>query len=231
MTTPRGLGMFLASGDRAVDRVAADVAACGAKWAAVFVEAPDGRRAPFTRLDAFPSALEHHGITPLCWTFPHPQTWRDAIIHLRAVWRRERWGGPPIIDIETAPDGERWNIGEIYEMMLAAHDMNPLVTLWDRAYALGLHGTETVLFQAYRRAANDPKLEQDVRWWKSRGHEVVPVIGTHVGNADRLRADLQNATFDDLGNARSVGVWCVGTTSALEREVLREGSDRINTSP
>lgn len=232
MTAPRGLGLFLSSGDvRAPDRAAAECGACGAKWAAVFVEGPLGGRAELAKLDAFPSALEHYGVAPFCWTYPHPDSWDEAIARLRVVWRRVRWAGPPILDIETGPDGVRWSVGAIARMLEAAKDMDPIVTLWDRRYAVGLRGVELVMLQCYKRAAMDPRLEQEIAWWRGRGHVVVPLVGTFLGDENRLRADLHNAMYDPQGNARSVGVWCLRTTNARERGVLREVGDIISSSP
>ncbi len=231
---PRGLGMFLASPDVAgrainVDRVAANVAACGAKWAAVFVEGPSGGRAPMTRLDAFPSALEHYGIAPWCWTFPHPERWEDAIIHLRHVMRRARWAGC-IVDRETAPDGTRWKGQDIAACNDAAADMRPLVTLWDERYVIDADGP--VLLQVYRTAANDVPLERRVARVESEGHTVVPLVGTYLGDENRLRGDLERAGVRPDGSMRpALGIWSAATTNAREREVLRQFSERMASSP
>lgn len=105
----RGLGVFLASGDVArLSGPTGDPAAmldAGLRWAAIWVESYDGRRASLATVHRVAERLRAAGIEPAVWTFPAPHAARRAGAHLAAC--ASAIGAPlAILDVED-PDGAR----------------------------------------------------------------------------------------------------------------------------
>ena len=105
----RGLGVFLASGDVArLSGPTGDPAAmldAGLRWAAIWVESYDGRRASLATVQRVAERLRGVGIEPAVWTFPAPAAAQRAGAYLAAC--ASAIGAPlAILDVED-PDGVR----------------------------------------------------------------------------------------------------------------------------
>lgn len=239
---PRGLGVYLASGDIVRGEPARDVPRmreAGLRWAALWVEAPDGRTASVPRLVTWAAALRAHGVTPLLWTFPRPDQGVSAVGRLLEALDATQADGvvldvevcPPAV-VRAVPERERgaltWTVEGVRATVRAAidgiserHSLG--VTSYPARRGHGLPWDELAAGygspQLYQTADDAVATRRSLAAWREAHGEVVPVIDSYRGDHERLRAVAHRMI--DAG-CRGVGVWAWGTTDGRERRVLAE---------
>ncbi len=232
---PRGLGFFLASGDQDRGnggRTAERVRAAGADWAALWIEAPDGRRPRLETLAEYASGLYAVGCEVWLWTFPDSDGTapEDA-----ATWARKALDATHarglILDVEAAykgaPEAARRLVASTLDALDERHGVG--VTSFPYGHRTMPWSDLGVGFgqpQLYTSATTQPRIERAYREWGARHDVIVPLVGSYLGDAVRLRQDLQRVCLDVHGRPRcqGVGVWAWGTTSARERQITEECS-------
>lgn len=235
---PRGLGMYLASGDiaeRDVGREVERMHDARIRWALLFVEAPDGRIASPARLATWAGALRAHGIEPWLWTFPRPDRAVSAVLRAGEVLAATRARGL-VLDVERPPpsvkgapewsaDAAREMVGVCLDELRERHGLGmtsyPMRTghrlPWDEL-AVGWGSP-----QLYRSADDERAVERSIAAYAAAHGTVVPVIDSYVGDHARLRA-VFGRVIGDRSRPRvpAIAVWAWGTTDARERRVLAE---------
>lgn len=241
----RGLGCFLTSRDCTTDdpgRMARRIKDAGLKWAAIFVEAPDGRRTSLLRAHTIGSALHAAELEVLVWTFPRSDHARDAARYAcEAAVAAEARG--VILDVERAPPGvvaPEWNAGSgaaliaetldgLNEKRSYALTSYPMRSAFRTSIPWASLGAPVGMPQLYR-TADEPRLaEKALAEWQEGHEELVPVVDSYRGNADRLRAVIGRMLGGNLDSPRyrGLGVWCWATCDGAERRVLRESAERL----
>lgn len=244
---PRGLGVYLASGDvvdrdREPGREAARMLAAGVRWALLWVEAPDGRCAPVRRLESWSAALQGVGIRPWLWTFPRADRAASAVTRAADALEATGAGGlvldverpPPQLAAAGAPDWSpttaRELVGAAIDSLRERHGLG--VTSYPARHGHQIPWDELAVGwgspQLYRSADDQRAVDRSIAAYAAAHGTVIPVIDSYVGDAARLRA-VWSRVLGDLDRPRvpAVAVWAWGTTDARERRELADLVARV----
>lgn len=225
----KGLGFFLASKDCQEEpgRLAERIAGCGAKWAAVWLEAPDGRTLPFERAEALCASLWAYGVTPWVWTFPAAGEALGAAERVGRALSLPNVRGV-ILDVEVEHKGRPGDakalvdatldaMTERHEIAVTSYPFGHPTMPWPQlAAGIGMP-------QLYRTAATPTLIERGLREWGERHDVIVPVCASYLGDAGRMLGDLRRVCMPESGiRVPGVGIWAWGSTDGSERAVLRD---------
>lgn len=226
------IGIYLNSGDirKNIASQIKRLKECGASRANLWVESPDGRRAPLDLLDRWSDALRENAIEPCLWAFPDAAKAVQAAEYLSKaidivqpyfVW----------LDIERPPPkspAKEWTPTTISALRntLDRHGLcrtrmgvtsYPVRSNFMRHVHLDLLPYEYGAPQLYRSAATSSTRERAIREWSEAHRFVVPIVANFLGDAARMDRDIELVTSDRFV---SFDVWVLGAMDAMERKVL-----------
>jgi hypothetical protein len=247
--SPRGLGVFLASGDVASSpmeraKIADRIAEARMRWAAIWIEAPDGppRKPTLDLVQAWGEVLRAHGVRPWVWTFPRPDRALEAASWAGACLSRAKADGV-ILDVERPPKAlalPDWTAEQARALVTGT--VNAIgertgigVTSYPGRHGHGLPWDELVagvgMPQIYSTADKPDQARAAMRRWQAAHGKVVPLVSVrspessvHV-DPERLCARLSACVVDrELGCLRADGaaIWCWAMLSGKHRARLRD---------
>jgi hypothetical protein len=247
--SPRGLGVFLASGDVASDamtraKIAERIAEARMRWAAIWVEAPDGapRHPTLDLVEAWGAVLHAHGVRSWVWTFPRPDRAEAAAAWAGACCARARADGI-ILDVERPPKKlalPDWTAEQARALVHGTLDQLDErtgigVTSYPGRQGHGLPWEELVAGfgapQIYSTADKPEAARLAMKRWQAAHGKVVPLVSVrspesvlHV-DPERLCARLSACVVDrELGALRCDGaaVWCYAMLTGAHRRRVAE---------
>ncbi|AKF06094.1 hypothetical protein [Sandaracinus amylolyticus] len=249
---PRGVGVFLASGDVArmaaspmkLGREAELLVAARARWVAIWVESPDGapRRASLATVQRVADGLRGFGLGVSVWSFPRPGEAARAGQHLGRI-ATAIGAELAILDVED-PDGARgpldWEadharmlvdatIEELRERTMLA------VTSYPGRVGHGLPWGELAagigMPQVYGTADRPQSAAAAVRSWRDVHGAVIPITslrspGAQHANVDaaQLRARMSAIALEDV-TAIALWSWALLRVSLEHRAAVAAWSD------
>jgi hypothetical protein len=236
----RGLGCFLTSATRSLSqREARLIRASGFRWAAIWCESFDGRRATAAEVTALAAALCAAGVEPIVWTFPAPEHAAEAAAHVVAC-ALAMGARLIVVDVED-PDGARgpmdWSASSVGVLLggIAASGVEIAVTSYPGRRGFGLPWeamrAPIGMPQIYG-TADDPRRARERREeWRAAHGSVTPVTSVRTPgkpedrlDGARLRARLDAVCLDASGACVVDGacVWSWSLLTAEHRRACRE---------
>lgn len=216
----RGVGIFYSSRDMLTPAGSAEKCAdAGASWAAVLVEAVDGRRIDRVTVRECATQLRSDDVLPVIYSFPDPGG--DIASSARYAVEVARFAGVDHVCADFEPfDGHDWTQGKIDAFLgpLLAAGLRVSVTVFTRPKWARIRWPAgvPVILQVYERARERKALRQALARWPELP---IPAVGTYLGDLARLRNDLGNIRAERPDGR--VAVWSLATTDAIERAELR----------
>jgi len=223
------IGIYLNSGDvrKGPDVGLPKLIEARAARANLWIESPDGRRAPLYLLKRWARALERAGIEPWLWTFPDAAKAGLAGEHLVSV-AQETGARGVWLDIERPPPSSpasEWSVDSA-KRLIDAIDID--IPIGVTSYPVRSNFKTKIPFelfeifplggpQLYRSVAITAQREKAIREWKAAHRSLVPIVGAWLGDAARLDTDVRNVTSDRF---ESFDVWVLGVLDASERKTL-----------
>lgn len=226
-----GVGLFLNSADmqETPSTIVSNLKASGAKWAALWVESPDGRKVSPSTLKEVRIACQDAGIDVWVWAFPDSRT-----PEVSAKWLAEcaELCVGVILDIELPFKGKKAAAVRYIQALKSQLDSVSLVAF--TSYPFG-HPTlpwkefeqyaQIGMPQLYTSAEKQSNVERAYTHYKGY-RTIVPIVATYIEDSARLASDLNRVCIKN-GQLRTqaVAVWVMRTTDAAERSVLKSFSD------
>lgn len=240
----RGAGVFLSSGDVArlgrdvqpLDELG-DIVDTGLRWAAIWVESFDGRRASLVTVQRVAERLRRHEVVPALWSFPAPSSAARAAAHLGMVATAIR-SPLAILDIED-PDGKSgpmdWEpvdargLVDVTIDSITEHTMIGVTSYPGRA-GHGLPWGELVVGvgmpQIYGTADSPARARAAVESWLNAHSACVPITSLRSPGAQSANippaqlAKRLDAIAIELVDAAGLWSWALMRASAAHRRAV-----------
>lgn len=225
------IGIYLSSGDmkKPIAVQIKKLLECGAARANLWVESPDGRRAPLSLLREWSGALRAEGIEPWLWTFPNAAFAGGAGRYLREAAMATSAVGM-WLDIERPPpmsparDWTREDAEALMRKLAGTPNLGitsyPVISNFKKHIPFDAFAQcEIGAPQLYRSASVVAQREKAIREWSEAYPRIVPIVAGFLGDTKKLERDLSAVVADRF---QVFDVWVLAALDAAERRVLSQ---------